>query len=226
MKCDFHVHTHYSYDSLASPKEIVKTALSRGIDCLAITDHNETRGALEAIEFAQGKPILIIPGIEVKSKQGDILGLGIKKIIPPGLSAQETILEIKKAGGWVFIPHPFGFNCSFQGNLKDFINQIDGIEVFNASIFHSNNKKALSFAQKHNLAEICGSDAHSPFLLGRVFLEIPGKNLSIKQVFEKIKNKEGEIRGQEINFLEKVFDHSKRNIIKIKNYAIRKKRKV
>lgn len=88
MKCDLHIHTSHSYDSNSPPKEMVRAA---GIDCLAITDHGEVKGSAEAQQFAFSLPILIIPGIEVKSKEGDILGLNVKKIIPNGLSAKETI---------------------------------------------------------------------------------------------------------------------------------------
>ena len=83
MKCDLHVHTSYSYDSWIPPKEMVEAAIKKGVDCLAICDHGEVKGALEAIEYAKGKPILIIPGIEVKSKEGDILALNVKEKIPP-----------------------------------------------------------------------------------------------------------------------------------------------
>ena len=72
MKCDFHVHTHYSYDSTASAREMVEAALKKGIDCLVIADHQEIKGAFEAIDYSQGKPLLIIPGVEVKSKDGRV----------------------------------------------------------------------------------------------------------------------------------------------------------
>lgn len=225
MKCDLHVHTFYSFDSNCPPKEIVETAIKKGIDCLAITDHGEIRGALEAIEYAKGRPILIIPGIEIKSKEGDILALNVKEKIPDKLGAKETIKKVKELGGLAIVPHPFGFICKFRGNLKELIKEIDGIEVLNASIFGRGNKIALEFAKKNNLAFTAGSDSHSTNFIGKVWLEIKGENLSQGEILEKIKNREVEISGKEANFWEKVFDHLARNFVKILNNVSRKKRK-
>jgi predicted metal-dependent phosphoesterase TrpH len=226
MKCDLHVHTNYSFDSNTSPKEIVDKAIKEGIDCLAITDHGEIKGALEAMEYAKGKPILIIPGIEVKSKEGDILGLNVKEKIPNGLSAKETIRRIKKQGGFIVIPHPFGLFCKFRGNLKELIKEIDAIEVLNASIFGNGNEIAKKFAKENNLPFTVGTDSHFSNFIGKCYLEIPGENLSIKEIFEKIKEKKGEIIGKEANFFEKVTDHLKRNFVKIQKYVGRKKREI
>ena len=216
MKCDFHVHTRYSYDSNSLPKEVVEKAIQKGIDCLAITDHEEVEGAKEVMEYAFGKSILIIPGIEVKSKKGDILGLNVREIIPAGLSAKETIQRIREQGGMAIIAHPFAMFYSFKGDLKDFLGEIDGIEAFNAAIFSSENKRALEFAKKNNLAFTAGSDAHFPDSIGNAYLEIPGDDLSIEEVLLAVKNKKGKICGKEISFFGKVTDHIKRNISKFK----------
>jgi predicted metal-dependent phosphoesterase TrpH len=226
MKCDFHIHTHYSHDSIASPKEIVDKAIKKGIDCIAITDHGEVKGAFEAMEYAKGKPILIIPGIEVKSKEGDILGLNVKEKIPDKLSAKETIKGIKERGGFVVIPHPFCLFCKFRGNLKELIKEIDAIEILNASIFGNGNEIAKEFAKENNLPFTVGTDSHFPNFIGKCYLEIPGKNLSIEEIFERIKKKEGKVVGKEADFFEKVIDHLKRNFVKIQKYAGGKKRKV
>ena len=241
MKCDLHCHTYYSYDGSDSPQKMVEAAIEKGINCLAITDHNEVKGALEALEYTKGKPILIIPGIEIKSKEGDILALNIKEIIPNKLSAEETIKEIKEAGGLAIIPHPFGWLCSFKGDLEKIVKEIDGIEVLNASYF-GGNKKALIFAKKYGLSFTAGSDAHFSSFAGKCYLEISGDNLSfeeatassltsakasaIEKVLKKIKNREGKIGGSEANFFEKILGYIKRSFAKIKHYAGRKKRKI
>lgn len=216
MKCDFHIHTHYSYDSTSSPKEIVDRAVQKGINCLVITDHEEVEGAKKAVEYAFNKSVLIIPGIEVKSRKGDILGLNVKEIIPAGLSVKETIKKIKEQGGMAIIAHPFSMFFSFKGDIKDFLEDIDGVEVFNAAIFSSENKRALEFVKKYNLAFTVGSDSHSSDSIGRAYLEIPGDNLSIEEVLLAVKNKKGKICGKEISFFEKITDHAKRGFSKFK----------
>lgn len=219
MKCDLHCHTLYSYDSSTSPKEMVDAALKKGIDCLAITDHGEIEGALKAIDYAKEKPILIIPGIEIKTKEGDILGLNIKEKIENGLSAKETILKIKKLGGMAILPHPFALFYPFKGKIEEILELVDGIEVLNGSVFGGGNKKAMELAKKYNLPFTAGSDAHFPNFIGKVFLEIKGENLSAKEVLEKIKKKEGKLGGREAKFFEKFFDHGKRNLVKILKYV-------
>ncbi len=222
MKADLHVHTSYSYDSISSPQQIVKTTLEKGIDCIAICDHGKVKGAEETARAALNKPILVIPGIEIKSRQGDIVGLNIKNIIPNNLSARETILAIKKQGGLAVIPHSFGFTCSFKGDLEGLVDIVDAIEVLNANIFKKDNQKALEFSKKHNLAFTAGSDAHSPELIGRAYLEIPGQNLSIEQVLKAIKSKQVKVLGQEINIFEKGIAFLKRSWAKINHILIKK----
>jgi predicted metal-dependent phosphoesterase TrpH len=216
MKADLHVHTSYSFDSTSPPQAMIDSAIKKGIDCLAICDHGEIRGSLEAIEYAKEKPVLIIPGIEVKAKEGDILGLNVKEIIPNKLSTRETIKRIKEAGGMAVIPHPFGWCCSFKGKLVDLIEEIDGLEIFNASIFGPGNQKASDFAGKHDLPFTASSDAHSPDFVGRAYLEIPGENLSIEEILQEIKRKNCKVRSEKVNSFEKIFDHVKRNVAKLK----------
>ena len=205
MKADLHIHTYYSFDGFSSPKEIVKTAISKGINCIAITDHNEIKGAIEAMRFAFDKDILVIPGIEILSEAGDILGLNVKEIIPDGLSAEKTIEEIKKRGGIAVIPHPFDWpleNFFLKKNGIKNLN-IDAIEVFNASVFFkSSNKKAFDFAREYDLAFSAGSDAHQAKFVGRGYLEFKKKINSEIELIEEIKNKKAKVGGKALGFWE------------------------
>lgn len=217
MKCDFHIHSRHSYDSASNPKEIVDTAIKRGIQCIAIADHGNMEGSLEALEYAKGKMILVIPSEEVKSMQGDILALNIREVIPNKLSACETIKRIHGQGGIAIIAHPFGSWCGFRGNLEKIIAEADGVEVLNASVFWGN-AKAMGFAKKFNCAFTVGSDAHFTNFIGKVWLNLPfefKESLTPLLVAEAIKSKIGTICGKEGTFLEKAIDHPLRNLCKI-----------
>lgn len=225
MKCDLHVHTHYSYDSTSLLEDIIKEARKNGIDCLAITDHHEVRGAREIKDLTHGNP-LIIPGIEVKSEKGDILGLKVNKKIPDGLTVRESIKRIKEQGGMAIIPHPFSFLCPFKGDLKEYISEIDGIEILNASAVKQANQKAKKFVKKNNIAFTAGSDAHAPESIGNAYLEIPGQGLSVEQVLEAIKNREGQVRGKETGLFKKTVHFIKRNLAKLHYYVSRTEKKI
>jgi len=208
VKVDFHIHTNFSYDGFSSPQEIVSSAISKGIDCICITDHQETKGAIEALRFAFSKPILVIPGIEIKSREGDILGINVREIIPNGLSAEETIRKISNLGGMAVIAHPFAWLHRFKGSLKKIIEENSdsfvAVEVFNASVSVFSNKKALRMAQEINLPFVAGSDAHEKEFVGRAFMEIAGKNLSVEEILEEVKKKRGEIKKERVSFFEKI----------------------
>ena len=216
MKCDLHVHTNHSFDAASPPEEVVDKAIEMGLECLAITDHNSIAGAKEAAQYAAGKSILIITGNEVKSREGDILALNIKELIPDGLSAKDTIKEIRRQGGFISIAHPFGRICSFKGNLKELLPHIDAIEVFNASISRSANAKAEEFAKKYNLYLTAGSDAHFPNFIGRGYLNVDCEEQSVDAILMAIKEKKVTIGGVAYSPLEYVWDHAQRALVKIK----------
>jgi predicted metal-dependent phosphoesterase TrpH len=173
VRVDLHNHTHYSPDSILSPKQFVREAGRRGLDVVAVTDHNTIRGALAVRELAD---FPVIVGEEVRSKDGEILGLFLSEEIPKGLSAGDTIARIKNQDGIVGVPHPFD---SLRSALREhallaYIDQIDFIEGLNARmIFRSHNEKARKFAAARNLPVSAGSDAHSPWEVGRVWAETP-----------------------------------------------------
>lgn len=221
MKADLHIHTKYSYDSNTSPKEIVIAAIEKGINCICITDHGEIKGAIEAMKFGFDKDILVVPGIEILTTSGDILGINIKKIIPDGLSAVETIKEIKKQGGIAVVPHPFSrFLMGFWGG-EEKLRAIhsDAIETFNASItFNSSNRKAFDFSLKNNLPFTAGSDAHRKEFVGRGYVEISENILSEKDLMDAIMGKKVKTGGKHLSPLEILKNSFNANVKKMISY--------
>ncbi|MBM3251078.1 MAG: PHP domain-containing protein [Candidatus Nealsonbacteria bacterium] len=225
MKADLHVHTNFSYDGVSSPQEVVRAALEKGIECLCITDHNEIRGAVQAMKFSYDKNILIVPGIEILSSSGDILGINVKKVIPDRLSAKETIKEIRRQGGIAVIPHPFGKPfTNFWGGEKVLKKlDIDAIEAFNATVFFSkSNIRSFNFAQKFNLPFTAGSDAHKAKHIGSAYLEFSKKVQSVEELVEEILKKEAVISGKVLGIRETFKDRTNADVAKMLRYTFLK----
>ena len=226
MKIDFHLHTSFSYDGLYSPQEMVEGAIAKGLNAVCIADHGEIRGALEAIRFAGGK-ILVIPGIEIKSKEGDILGINIKEKINDNLPATETIKRIINLGGLAVIPHPFDLVLSFKGieKLAQFFKETKtAIEVFNASVsFNYSNKQALRFCDELKLPFTASSDAHSPKFIGKAYTEIVGDDLSPEKIISEVINRNCKIIFEKVSPQEKAVEVLKRGVARIKNYVEKRK---
>lgn len=224
IKCDLHIHSKYSFDSLADPKKIVDLALARGIQCVAIADHGNIKGSLEARNYIQKNnlPILAIIAEEVKSAQGDILALNIETPIRDHLPADDVLREIKKQGGMSVIAHPFGLFCGFKEKLENCLGRFDGVEIINGSVF-AGNQIAKEFAKKHNLPFTIGSDAHfTNHFIGGVWLELPldwSPELTADQVIAAIKQKTGTPAGTPQSFLSKALDHSFRSLAKLKGLS-------
>jgi glycosyltransferase involved in cell wall biosynthesis len=167
---DLHMHTDHSYDCATPVEVLLAEARTRGLGAIAVTDHNEISGALEAQSKANG--IKVIVGEEVKTAdQGEVIGLFITEKIRRGMTLQETIAEIKRQGGLVYVPHPFDRMHSVLDykHLLDVLDDVDAIEVFNPRIAISEfNEEAVRFAAKYRVPAGAGSDAHVPQGLGSV----------------------------------------------------------
>ncbi|MDO8211574.1 glycosyltransferase [Conexibacter sp. CPCC 206217] len=172
---DLHMHTDHSGDCATPVEVLLATAKARGLGAIAVTDHNEISGALDALAKANG--IKVIVGEEVKTKdQGEVIGLFIRELIPRGLSLEQTIAEIKRQGGLVYVPHPFDRMHSVPDyeHLLAVLDDVDAIEVFNPRIaIHEFNEEAVRFAAKYRVPGGAGSDAHVAQGLGSVRIRMP-----------------------------------------------------
>ncbi len=168
---DLHMHTDHSPDCATPVDTLIETAEAVGLDAIAITDHNEISGAFEARDRANGR-VKIIVAEEVKTAdQGEVIGLFLEEKIPRGMTLQETIAEIKRQGGLVYVPHPFDRMHSVPDyeHLLTVIEDIDAIEVFNPRIaIKGRNEEAERFAAKYRVVGGAGSDSHVAQGLGSV----------------------------------------------------------
>jgi len=172
---DLHMHTDHSYDCATPVEVLLATAKARGLGAIAVTDHNEISGALEAQAKASG--IKVIVGEEVKTAdQGEVIGLFLRELIPKGLTLQSTIAEIKRQGGVVYVPHPFDRMHAVPDyeHLTAVLDDVDAIEVFNPRVaIHEFNEEAARFAAKYRIPAGAGSDAHVAQGLGSVRIRMP-----------------------------------------------------
>jgi predicted metal-dependent phosphoesterase TrpH len=156
-KIDLHVHTRYSYDSLITPEELVFYSKKRGLDGVAVTDHNRIDGALK---IAKEKDFLVIPGIEVTSLKGHIVGLNLQEPIPQKAGVDETVDRIHEAGGIAVACHPVTL---FKGSLGMHTNsRFDAVEVINSSAipFNYSVRHGEQLASHLGISRVGGSDAH------------------------------------------------------------------
>ena len=168
LNLEFHCHTNVSKDSLVRPEDLIQAARKRGIDRLVITDHNSIAGALAAQRL---DPELVIVGEEIMTTSGEILAAFVTEEIPAGLTPGETIRRLKDQGAFISVSHPYDTHRKGgwkEADLLEIVPYVDAIEIFNSRCLDAQfNVRAQAFAEKHNLAETVGSDAHALFELGR-----------------------------------------------------------
>jgi len=173
IRADLHVHTCYSMDCYTPLEPVIDHCLNTGINCLAISDHNTIAGALKLKQIA---PFKVIVAEEIRTSRGELMGLFLTEEVPRGLSPEKTITQIRKQGGLVGIPHPFG-RWLLQNSNKllsgKTLSQVDIIEVFNSRSPFNSSAKARSLASKYGKVASAGSDAHTLAEIGRAYVEMP-----------------------------------------------------
>jgi predicted metal-dependent phosphoesterase TrpH len=160
IRIDLHVHSKYSDEGVLEPEEIVRIAQKRGLDGIAITDHDTIRGGEEAKKY-ETQDFKVIIGAEIMTEKGEITGLFLSQEVKAS-RFQDVINKIKAQGGMVIVPHPFdGLRRSAFHITDEYADLVDAIEGFNSRcILQRYNSKALEFASQHNLPVVAGSDAH------------------------------------------------------------------
>lgn len=191
-KSEFHVHTRFSKDSIMPLWLIALICKIKKIDTIAITDHNEIKGAIKLKKILKNSNIEVIIGEEIFTKDGEIIGLNLKELIEPNLSAKETIKRIKKQHGIVYVPHPYD-EKRYKTVLKEkeiSINkkEIDFIESHNGrNIKKYFSEKQNQLADEYKIKKIIGSDAHTFIELGRNYI-LTDKKIKANSIMDDYDN--------------------------------------
>lgn len=174
LTVELHSHTYHSTDSLLSPERLLDICVRKGIDRIAITDHNTTAGAFQAAVL---DPERVIIGEEIKTTKGELLGYFLQEEIPPGLTPEETISRLRDQGAFISVSHPFDHTRSgswAEEDLHRILPHVDAIETYNARTWSDHpNRVALEFALKAGILQTAGSDSHAPSEVGQTVIKMP-----------------------------------------------------
>ncbi|MFH1171583.1 MAG: PHP domain-containing protein [bacterium] len=172
-RCELHLHTEFSRDCAMSLQTVIAACERQGITTLFVTDHNEIEGARQLQKIA---PFRVIPSEEITTSEGELIGYFLKDRIAPSQTPEATIVEIRRQGGIVSVPHPFDRlrgSAIRRETLERIISQIDLLEIFNSrNIFPRDDQRAEQYARSTGKLSTVGSDAHSRQEIGRSYLEL------------------------------------------------------
>ena len=200
MKIDMHVHTKYSLDGTGEPFEFVNNARKIGLSGIAITDHNEIKGALEAREFIKGtKDFLVIIGEEISTDRGHILAYNIRKKVERDLTPEETVKRINDQGGFAVVAHPDRFPSGIKKEMIPGL-EVAGIEVMNGATVAFKNNAARILALKLGKGMLGGSDAHAPKKIGATYTVFEGASLSAMDIQQHVSQKRSRAEGKHLSY--------------------------
>ncbi|MFB6141043.1 MAG: CehA/McbA family metallohydrolase [Halosimplex sp.] len=170
LSVELHAHSAASYDGRDSVEMLLERAAAAGLDALAVTDHDETSANAALVERAPEYGLVGIPGIEVSSAAGHVLGLNVTEGVEPGLPFGETLDRIRAQGGTAVVPHPFQeMRSGVLANVsKAELREADAVEVYNSRLVTGySNRQARRFAERYDVPVTAGSDAHVSDMVGR-----------------------------------------------------------
>lgn len=191
MLVDLHIHeSKYSLDSHVSLEKIVEEAKKKGLDGIAITDHDDMqiKDEAEALSKILNYPIFV--GVEYLTLEGDIVAFGIDKVPEGRIPAQEFIDLVNTAGGVCISAHPFRNNNRGLENNLNTIRGLAGIEGFNGNTDKLSNLKAFETAKKLGIQAVGSSDAHHQHAVGRFATKLPFVVKNVEELIKAIKTNE------------------------------------
>ncbi|MEM4729445.1 MAG: CehA/McbA family metallohydrolase [Thermoplasmata archaeon] len=199
---DLHVHSTSSPDGHVRPAELVRLAARASLSGIALTDHNSMEGIAEAEEEARGlRGFLVVPGIEVSSAGGHIIGLGLRERVPEGMGVEETVEAILSAGGMPVAAHPFR---SFTGLDEKAVRsaRFEAVEVLNGRSPRRKNLRSLRLCEELGLGASAGSDCHRSYELGRCFIVLDSDPGGADGLIESVRKGRAAASGRSASFTE------------------------
>ncbi|HUS98697.1 MAG TPA: PHP domain-containing protein [Candidatus Thermoplasmatota archaeon] len=189
LKLDLHLHSCFSDDAIGTPEDLVQSLQKRGLQGMALTDHNTIKGCLRAQKVAP-KDFLVIPSLEISTADGHMLAVNVAETIPGCRSVEETVDRIIDAGGEPIVPHLFRLLSGIKKEkLKAIQTKISAIEVFNGCSVPDSNLKTAKIARAFNLGGTGGSDSHDPAYAGYAYTVVDTTDLRIDTVLSEIHKK-------------------------------------
>ncbi|MGD9896938.1 MAG: CehA/McbA family metallohydrolase [Candidatus Methylacidiphilaceae bacterium] len=203
VRADLHCHSYFSADGVSPPGELIRAARAKGLNAIALTDHNSCAGVdcLESAGLlrADGTPVdgfLVIPGQEISTRQGHLLALGLRLPDLHGISAADAAALIRSQGGFSIAPHPFDyFRAGIRSRTLDTL-PLDAIEVFNAAAtLRRSNRQAYRYAKERGLPMVAASDAHEADSVGTAYVILDAEPFSVAGVLAALRK--GSARREE-----------------------------
>jgi predicted metal-dependent phosphoesterase TrpH len=199
LSVDLHCHSEYSIDGVTTVEELLRRASAAGLDGVALTDHDTVEGVGEAVDRAPEYGLVVIPGIEVTSGAGHLLGLGVDRAVPMGLSFHETVDRIRDAGGIAVAPHPYQqrLRHGVLANVEPHeLVGVDAIEVYNSRfVTGKSNHQAGQLAEKLDMPVTAASDAHIGDMVGQAVTHVDAEP-EVDAILEAVVEGRTETEGQ------------------------------
>jgi predicted metal-dependent phosphoesterase TrpH len=189
LKLDLHLHSCFSDDGIGTPQDLVKALQKRGLQGMALTDHNTTKG-YRTVQHEVPAGFLVIPGCEITTADGHLLALNLTENIPRGLSIEETVERVFDAGGEPIVPHLFRLLSGIKKDkLRLIRTKISAIEVFNGCSIPNSNLRTAKVAHAYDLGGTGGSDSHDPAFAGYAYTIVDSTDLRIDTILSEIKKR-------------------------------------
>ena len=199
LSAELHCHSALSHDGRDPVELLLEQAEAVGLDVLAVTDHDAIEASLEAAELAPEYGLIGVPGLEVSTSVGHVLALGVREVVPAGLSFDETLQRIRSLEGIAVIPHPFQKSRSGVGVAlpEATLARADAIEVYNSRLLTGRgNRRAREFAETYGLPMTAGSDAHIAEMVGQAVTLVDPVEPTAEGIVEAIRDGRTEVGGK------------------------------